>query len=123
MKKVLGFLAFLLVFSVTEMAAQYKNKAALAADLNNPSGLTMNAKQKKDFEDSNNRMLADLERNDKSNKSKADRDKEIDRIFDQNDKDMDRLFGNDDNYKKNNKSFKQKRRSIKMKMKLAKIVL
>ena len=123
MKKVLGFLAFLLVFSVTEMSAQYKNKAALAADLNNPSGLTMNSKPKKDFEDSKNRMLADLERNDKSNKSKADRDKEIDRIFDQNDKDMDRLFGNDDNYKKNNKSFKQKRRSIKMKMKLAKLVL
>ncbi len=119
MKKVLGFLAFLLVFSVTEMSAQYKNKAALASDLNNTSGLTMNAKQKKDFDDSNKRMLADLEKNDKSNKSKADRDKEIDRIFDQNDKDMDRMFGND----KNNKSFKQHRRSIKMKMKLAKLVL
>jgi hypothetical protein len=123
MKKVVGFLMFLLVFSVTDMSAQYKNKAALASDLNNTSGLTMNAKQKKDFDDSNNRMLADLEKNDKSNKSKADRDKEIDRIFNQNDKDMDKLFGNDDNYKKNNKSFKQHRRSIKMKMKLAKMVM
>jgi hypothetical protein len=123
MKKILGFLTFLLVFSVTEMSAQYKNKAALASDLNNTSGLTMNAKQKKDFDDSNKRMLTDLEKNDKSNKSKGDRDKEIDRIFDQNDKDMDKMFGNDDNYKKNNKSFKQHRRSIKMKMKLAKMVL
>ncbi len=123
MKKVLGFLTFLLVFSVADMSAQYKNKKELANDLNNPSGLTMNAKQKKDFEDSNNRMLADLDKNDKSNKSKADRDKEIDRIFDQNDKDMDRMFGNDEDYKKKNKSFKQKRRSIKMKMKLAKLVL
>jgi hypothetical protein len=123
MKKVLGFLTFLLVFSVTEMSAQYKNKAALASDLNSTSGLTMNAKQKKDFDDSNKRMLADLEKNDKSNKSKGDRDKEIDRIFDQNDKDMDKMFGNDDNYKKNNKSFKQHRRSIKMKMKLAKMVM
>jgi hypothetical protein len=111
------------VFSVNTISAQYKSKAALTSDLNNPSGLTMNAKQKKDFEDSNNRMLADLDRIDKSKKSKADRDKEIDRIFDQNDKDMDRLFGNDDNYKKNNKSFKQHRRSIKMKMKLAKLAL
>lgn len=119
MKKVLGFLTFLLVFSVTDMSAQYKNKKELAGDLNNPKGLTMNDKQKKEFENSNNKMLADLEKNDKSNKSKADRDKEVDRIFDQNDKDMDRLFGND----KNNKSFKQHRRSIKMKMKLAKLVL
>ena len=123
MKKVLSFLVFLLVFSVTDMSAQYKNKVALAKDLNDVSGLTMNAKQKKDYDLMNNKMLADLEKNDKSKKSKADRDKEIDRIFDQNDKDMDRMFGNDDNYKKNNKSFKQHRRSIKMKMKLAKMVL
>jgi hypothetical protein len=105
------------------MSAQYKNKAALSKDLNDISGLTMNAQQKKDYDSMNNKMLADLEKNDKSKKSKADRDKEIDRIFDQNDKDMDRMFGNDDNYKKNNKSFKQHRRSIKMKMKLAKMVL
>lgn len=123
MKKVLSFLVFLLVFSVTDMSAQYKNKVALTKDLNDVSGLTMNAKQKKDYDLMNNKMLADLEKNDKSKKSKADRDKEIDRIFDQNDKDMDRMFGNDDNYKKNNKSFKQHRRSIKMKMKLAKMVL
>jgi hypothetical protein len=123
MKKVLGFLTFLLVFSIADMSAQYKNKKELANDLNDPSGLTMNAKQKKDFENANNQMLADLERNDKSNKSKEDRDKEIDRIFDKNDKDMDRMFGNDDDYKKKNKSFKQRRRSIKMKMKLAKLVL
>jgi hypothetical protein len=123
MKKVLGFLVFLLVFSVTEMTAQYKNKAALASDLNNTSGLTLDAKQKKDYDNLNNKMLADLEKNDKSNKSKGDRDKEIDRIFDQNGKDMDKMFGNNDDYKKNNKSFKQHRRSIKMKMKLAKLAL
>jgi hypothetical protein len=105
------------------MSAQYKNKAALSKDLNDISELTMNAQQKKDYDSMNNKMLADLEKKDKSKKSKADRDKEIDRIFDQNDKDMDRMFGNDDNYKKNSKSFKQHRSSIKMKMKLAKMVL
>ena len=82
------------------MSAQYKNKAALSKDLNDISELTMNAQQKKDYDSMNNKMLADLEKNDKSKKSKADRDNEIDRIFDQNDKDMDRMFGNDDNYKK-----------------------
>ena len=121
MKKVLGFLFFFLVFSVNTMSAQYKNKAALASDLNNTSGLTLDAKQKKDYDNLNTKMLADLEKNDKSNKSKGERDKEIDRIFDQNDKEMDKIFGNNEDYNKNNKSFKQHRRSIKMKMKLAKL--
>jgi hypothetical protein len=40
----------------------------------------------------NNKMLADLEKNDKSKKSKADRDNEIDRIFDQNDRDMENVW-------------------------------
>jgi len=123
MKKITGLLVFLLLLSVTDMSAQYKNKNDLSKDLNNPKGLIMNDNQKKEYENLNNKMLVDLEKNDKSNKSKADRDKEIDRIFDQNDKDMDRIFGKDDNYKKNNKSFKQHRRSIKMKMKMAKLFI
>ena len=48
------------------MSAQYKNKAALSKDLNDMSGLTMNAQQKKDYDSMNNKMLADLEKNDKS---------------------------------------------------------
>jgi hypothetical protein len=123
MKKVLGFLAFLFVFCVSDMSAQYKSKKDLSKDLNNSNGITMNAKQKKEFDDSNNRMIAELEKNDKTNKNKNDRDKEIDRIFDKNEKENDRIFANDENYKKNNKSFKQHRRSVKMKMKLAKLIL
>jgi hypothetical protein len=56
------------------MSAQYKNKAALSKDLNDISELTMNAQQKKDYDSMNNKMLADLEKNDKSKKSKADRE-------------------------------------------------
>jgi hypothetical protein len=74
------------------MSAQYKNKAALSKDLNDISELTMNAQQKKDYDLMNNKMLADLEKNDKSKKSKADRDNEIDRIFDQNDRDMENVW-------------------------------
>jgi|688.fasta_scaffold670583_1 hypothetical protein len=74
------------------MSAQYKNKAALSKDLNDISELTMNAQQKKDYDSMNNKMLADLEKNDKSKKSKADRDNEIDRIFDQNDRDMENVW-------------------------------
>jgi hypothetical protein len=74
------------------MSAQYKNKAALFKDLNDISELTMNAQQKKDYDSMNNKMLADLEKNDKSKKSKADRDNEIDRIFDQNDRDMENVW-------------------------------
>ena len=100
MIKVIRFLAFLLVFSVTEMSAQYKNKAALTSDLNVTSGFNLNAKQKKDYDNLNTKLISDLAINEKTTKSKAERDKGIDRIFDKNEKDLDKLFGNDPNYKK-----------------------
>jgi hypothetical protein len=58
-----------------------------------------------------------------NSKSKEELDKETDRLFDKRDKDVDGIFGIDDKYEDTKKSLKRQSRSIRLKVKAAKLVL
>jgi hypothetical protein len=125
MKKLFApvMLALVCVFAFTAVSAQNINKKSLVSDLDNSNGMTMDSKQKKQYDDINNRTANELMDVDKSPKSKNDRDKDIDHIFDKRDKDVDKMFGNDKKYDDTRNSFHKNSKELRRKYKLAKFVM
>lgn len=124
MKKIIALfsIAFLLIGNVSN--AQALNKKSLLSGLNDSGIEGMSSQQKKEYEEINDGLVADLFKLDSKNHSKSHRDKEIDKMFDKRDNDVDKLFGKDDDYmKKFQKEYKKRSRSVRMKMKVAKLAL
>jgi len=113
----------LFVFSISALSAEDLNKKSLIADLNNTDGVALTSKQQKDYESINNKLADDLLKASTNSKSKEDLDKETDRLFDKRDKDVDGIFGIDDKYEDTKKSLKKSSRKMRMKVKMAKLVL
>jgi hypothetical protein len=111
------------VFSISALSAEDLNKKSLIADLNNTEGVALTSKQQKDYESINNKLADDLLKASTNSKSKEDLDKETDRLFDKRDKDVDGIFGIDDKYEDTKKSLKKSSRKMRMKVKMAKLVL
>lgn len=111
------------VFSVNALSAQLLNKKSLVADLNNTEGVALTPQQQKDYESINNKLADDLLKASTNSKSKEELDKETDRLFDKRDKDVDGIFGIDDKYQDTKKSLKKSSRKMRMKVKMAKLVL
>jgi predicted oxidoreductase len=111
------------VLGINSLGAQTLNKKSLISDLNNTEGVKLSPQQQKDYESSNNKLAGDLLNMDKSSKSKDDRDKEVDRLFDKRDNDIDNLFGKDSKYDETRKSMKKTSNKMRRKVKLAKLVV
>jgi hypothetical protein len=124
MKKTLSFLSFLLIVCSTSGYGQSLSKKTLLSGLNDSGVASMSAKQKKNHDAINNTLLLDLVKMDSKKQSKSNRDKDIDRLFDKRDRDIDKLFATDPSYvKKYKKEYQKKSRSLRMKIKLAQLVL
>lgn len=109
--------------SANTVSAQTINKKSLLSDLNNSDGMTMDSKQKSSYESINSNTANSLLEMDKKNLSKDDRDKEVDKIFDKRDSDVDKLWGKDSIYEDTRKTYKKKTRSLRLKIKAAKLVM
>lgn len=105
------------------LSAQTLNKKVLLSDLNNSGDTKLTPQQKSDFNASNDKLANDLLNVEKNSKSKAERDKGIDNLFDKRDKDIDKMFGNDTKFNDAKKSMKKNSRSLRAKVKLAKLVV
>ena len=112
-------LATLFITSVT--FGQGYNKKSLTADLNSTNGVSLSAAEKSSYEKANNEFIAGVADLDKKNLSQAERDKEIDKLFDKRDKSLEKSMGG--KYKDIKKSTEKSMRSTKRKIKLAKLVL
>jgi hypothetical protein len=125
MKKLFApiLLALVCVFAFTAVSAQNINKKSLVSDLDNTDGIKMDSKQKKQYDDINNHTANQLMDLDKTPKSKNDRDKDVDKIFDQRDNDVDKLFGNDKAFEDSRKNFHKSSKELRRKYKLAKFVM
>lgn len=124
MKSIISTFVLLCFCAFTVTAnAQTINKKSLMSDLNNSDGMKMDAKQKKDYESINERTANDLLELDKSKKSKDDRDKEVDKIFDRRDNDIDKIWGKDSMFDDTRKTYKKQTRMLRLKIKAAKLVM
>jgi len=125
MKSIISSL-FVLCFaglSVLSASGQTINKKSLMADLNNSDGMTLDSKQKKDYEAANTKTANSLIELDKKSLPKDERDKEVDKIFDRRDKEVDGILGVDDKLEDTRKTYKKKTRKLRLQMKAAKLVL
>lgn len=111
------------VLSINSLGAQTLNKKSLISDLNDTEGVKLTPQQQKDYESSNTKLAGDLLNMDKNSKSKDDRDKEVDRLFDKRDKDIDNMFGKDSKYDDTRKSLHKTSNKMRRKVKLAKLVV
>lgn len=109
--------------SVLSASGQTINKKTLLADLNNADGMTLDSKQKKDYEAANTKTANSLIELDKKSLPKEERDKEVDKIFDRRDKEVDGILGIDDKLEDTRKTYKKKTRKLRLQMKAAKLVL
>jgi hypothetical protein len=125
MKKMFApvILSLVCAFAFTTGYAQNISKKSLVSDLDNSSGMTMDSKQRKQYDEINNRTANELMDVDKNPKSKNDRDKDIDNLFDKRDNDVDKMFGNDKKYDETRKSFHKNSKELRRKIKLGKLVL
>jgi hypothetical protein len=125
MKPIIVKLLLLSIFvlSINSLGAQTLNKKSLLTDLNNTEGVKLSPQQQKEYESSNSKLAGDLLNMDKSKKSKDDRDKEVDRLFDKRDNDIDNMFGKDSKYDDTRKSLKKTSNKMRRKVKLAKLVM
>ena len=105
------------------MSAQVLNKKSLLADLNKTEEVQLTPEQQKEYEEINGKLADDLIQVSSSTKSKEEKDKETDRLFDKRDEDVDGIFGLDEKYKDTKKSLKRQSRGIRLKVKAAKLVL
>ncbi len=123
--KLFSKILFLAIFTLSLQAAsaQIMNKKSIMSDLGNTEGVKLDSKQQKEYEKSNNDLAESLLKVDKSPKSKNDRDKEIDGLFDKRDNDIDNIFGKDSKYEESRKSMKKTSNKMRRKMKLAKFAL
>lgn len=109
--------------SIQAASAQLMNRKSVVSELGSTDGVKLDSKQQKDYDKINNDLADNLLKVDKSNKSKNDRDKEIDGLFDKRDNDIDNLFGKDSKYEESRKSMKKTSNRMRRKMKLAKFAL
>ena len=117
------FLA-IITFSLQTVSAQLMNKKSVLSDLGNTEGVKLDSKQQKEYDKINNDLADKLLKVDSDkNKSKNDRDKEIDNLFDKRDNDIDNLFGKDSKYNETKKSMRKTSNKMRRKMKLAKFAL
>ncbi len=125
MKQFLSTLLLLcLLAGISETGiSQTFNKKSLLAELGKPGNAKLTAQQKTEFDEANKKLADDLFELDKNAKTKEERDKGIDDLFDKRDKDIDRIFGTDDKFKDAKKELKQNTRGMRRKVKLAKLVL
>jgi hypothetical protein len=125
MKKIFAplILSLICVFAFTTGSAQNISKKSLVSDLDNSNGMTMDSKQKKQYDDINNRTANELMDVDKNQKSKNERDKDIDNIFDKRDNDVDKMFGNDKKYDDTRNSFHKNSKELRRKIKLGKLII
>jgi len=125
MQPFLAKLILLSIFalSINSLGAQTLNKKSLISDLNDTEGVKLSPQQQKEYESSNTKLAGDLLNMDKSKKSKDDRDKEVDRLFDKRDKDIDDMFGKDSKYDDTRKSLHKTSNKMRRKVKLAKLVV
>jgi len=126
MKKIIAplILPLLSAFVFTTASAQSSlDKKTMISQLDNTNGMTMDNKQKKDYDNINSRTADELIDVDKSNKPKNDRDKAIDGIFDKRDKDVDNIFGNDKKYDESKRNYDRNSKDLRRKYKLTKFVL
>jgi len=105
------------------LQAQTFNKNALLAELNNAGNAKLSGDQKNEFNKLNQKYVDEFFEMDKNSKSKEDRDKAIDDLFDRRDKEIDDLFGLDDAYKDLKKELKRNTKGMRRKVKLAKLML
>lgn len=115
--------AFLLLFVFQAAQAQTLNKKSLLSDLDNPGTAKLNSQQQKEYNEANKKLADDLFELNKNAKTKEERDKGIDDLFDKRDKDIDKIFGADDTFKDAKKELKKNTFNMRMKIKLAKLVL
>ncbi len=125
MKKQITKFLLLTVFvlSVSVTSAQKLSVKELLGDLNKTEDVKLTSQQQKEYESINNKLADDLVKASTNSKSKEELDKETDRLFDKRDKDVDGIFGVDDKYEDTKKSLKRQSRSIRLKVKAAKLVL
>ncbi len=125
MKKQITKFLLLIVFvlSVSVTSAQKLSVKELLGDLNKTEDVKLTSQQQKEYESINNKLADDLVKASTNSKSKEELDKETDRLFDKRDKDVDGIFGVDDKYEDTKKSLKRQSRSIRLKVKAAKLVL
>jgi|GEM_PF-2999296 hypothetical protein len=125
MKKQITKFLLLTVFvlSVSVTSAQKLSVKELLGDLNKTEDVKLTSQQQKEYESINNKLADDLVKASTNSKSKEELDKETDRLFDKRDKDVDGIFGIDDKYEDTKKSLKRQSRSIRLKVKAAKLVL
>jgi len=125
MKQVIAKLLVMSIIAlgINSLGAQTLNKKSLLSDLNDTEGVKLSPQQQKEYESSNTKLAGDLLNMDKSSKSKDDRDKEVDRLFDKRDKDIDNMFGKDTKYDETRKSLHKTSNKMRRKVKLAKLVM
>lgn len=122
--KIINLLALaVFIVSASAVSAQVLNKKSLLADLNKTEEVKLTPEQQKEYEEINGKLADDLIQVSSSTKSKEEKDKETDRLFDKRDEDVDGIFGLDEKYKDTKKSLKRQSRGIRLKVKAAKLVL
>jgi hypothetical protein len=118
-----ALLLAIFILSASAVDAQVLNKKSLLADLNKTEEVKLTPEQQKEYEEINNKLADDLISVSSSSKSKEEKDKETDKLFDKRDDDVDGIFGMDEKYKDTKKSLKRQSRGIRLKVKAAKLVL
>lgn len=100
------------------------SKNSLLSLLNDTGIETISTSQKKEMDGLNRHLVTEIYKVNSESKTKSERDLAIDKIFDKRDKDVDKLFGKDEKYlKKYKKEYRKRSRSLRMKVKLAKLIL
>jgi hypothetical protein len=124
MRKISFIYGVIIMFSCAVVHAQMISKKSLLNSLSDTGISTISSSQKKGMDDLNSNLVSDLYKIESKKQSKSERETAIDHLFDKRDKDVDSLFGNDSNYiKKYKKEYRKKSRSLRMKIKLARLVL
>ena len=94
MRELIFKVCLLVTFLITSASfAQDLNKTSLLSDLNNTEGIELSKTEKSSFEKANNELVSNLIAMDKKERSKSERDKEIEHLFDQRDKNLSASLG------------------------------
>ncbi|RYJ38426.1 MULTISPECIES: hypothetical protein [Flavobacterium] len=123
MKEIILKLTLCLAFLISSASyGQAFSKKTLTAALNQTSGVTLDTKQKSAYNQANSDLVSGIANLDKKKLSKTERDSQIDQLFDKRDKTLSSSLGIEkytDVKKKTDKNIK----SVKRKIKLAKLIM
>ena len=125
MKKLLSgiMLVFTFLFVCYTSPAQTLDKKSLMSELGNHGKFNLTPQQQSELDASNQKLTDDLFELDKNAKSKEERDKGIDNLFDKREGDLDSIFGADDAFKDAKKELKKNTKGVRRKVKVAKLIL